>query len=203
MVKRTQRGFSLLELLIVVGIVLVIAAMSTPSVLNTVRRYQLEAATRSVSSVLMRARYEAIRLNRGVSTIYQPPAGNNPGMFGVDEEGPPPAFPDGILQAFEPQMTISTAVQMGGAAPPPLFATMPPNYVTLTIVQPPAFQITFGSVGTVIYQPVVGVGNPWIESNTIYVILIQHNITQQWAAVTVTPAGRVRVWMWNGAAWTS
>ena len=198
MIKRTQRGFSLLELLIVISIVMIIAAMATPSVLNTVRRYQLESAARNVASVLMRARYESIRLNRRVNTIYGAPAGSNPAMFGVDEDGPPPVYPDGILEASEPQIAISTSVQMGGVGQP-AFTSMGVNYTALT--QPPAFQIAFGSVGTVIYQPTAGAGNPWIESNTIYVILLQHNITQQWAAVTITPAGRVRVWIWNGSAW--
>lgn len=200
MAKRTQRGFSLLELLIVVGIVLVIAAMATPSLLNTVRRYQLESSARNAASVVMRARYEAIRLNQRVSTLYVAPAGNNPAFFGVDEENPP----DGILQATEPQMPLSTAVRMVGPGfGVPLLTTMGPKYAAATILGPPNYQITFDPVGTVVYQPTVGAGNPWIESNTVYVLLLQHNITQQWAAVTITPAGRFRVWFWDGANWNS
>jgi len=211
MVKKTQRGFSLLELLIVVSIVMVIAAMATPSVLNTVRRYQLESAARNVASVLMRARYEAIRLNRRVNTIYfVDPIGNDPPAYGVDEGSPGPpvtTIPDGILQDTEPQMPLSTAVTMVGTGPGvPAFATMGTNYTAaaVTVLGPPGlptYQISYGSVGTVIYQPTPGAGNPWIESNTVYVILLQHNITQQYAAVTVTPAGRVRVWIWNGSEW--
>jgi prepilin-type N-terminal cleavage/methylation domain-containing protein len=203
MVKKTQRGFSLLELLIVISIVLVIAAMATPSVLNTVRRYQLESAARNVSSVLMRARYESIRLNRRVNTIYfVDPIGNDPPVYGVDEGGPFTTVPDGVLQDTEPQVPLSMAAQMVGPGPGvPPFATMGPNYAALTVLAPPNYQISYGPIGTVIYQPTAGAGNPWIESNTVYVILLQHNITQQWAAITVTPAGRVRVWIWNGSAW--
>jgi prepilin-type N-terminal cleavage/methylation domain-containing protein len=195
MIKRTQRGFSLLEITIVVAIVMVIAAMATPSLLTTVRRYQLDSSARNVQSILMRARYEAIRQNLRIPTVYAAAAGVNPPEFGLDLNN------NGVLDAGEPFLPLSSSVRMipaGGGQP--ALASMGANYSGATPVANP-YQIYFGQVGTVVTNN-VGCNPPcWTEANTVYILYLQHTITQEWAAVTLTPAGRDRVWFWSSGAW--
>ncbi len=58
-----MRGFTMLELVVVVAVVMVITAVSMPSFLQAMRNYQLNDAATKVAGVLNFTRYEAIRLN--------------------------------------------------------------------------------------------------------------------------------------------
>lgn len=223
MAERTERGFSLLELVVVLAIGMIISAMAVPALLNTVRRYQLETSARNVQSVLLRARYEAVRQNNKICTTYAD------STMGPSQGGPPLPHPpvfgldlncNGSLDPGEPVSPMSTLVQVVSTGEPDT-VTMGANYapgstpplrgMTLignncSIPLPASPSPTFGAVGSVVQNPgnpCPGTGGSWIETNTIYVMFLQHTVTQQWAAVTLTPTGRVRVWYWNGSSWSS
>lgn len=187
--KESQRGYSLLELLAAIVVTLIIAAVAIPTLMATVRKYQLDSSARNIQSVLMRARYEAVRTNQRAPTIL---VTGNPALYGVDLNR------DGTLQATEPKQSISSLVQLVSTTPtPPSLSSMGSNYSSAAV--PTSFAVNFGSLGTVVQQS----GTAWIESNVVYVIFLQHQASGDWAAVTVTPGSRFRVWFWNGSAWTS
>ena len=60
---RTSRGFSLIELLVASAIILVVAAIATPSIVRSIRAYRVGSVGIEVSNILQRTRYEAIRRN--------------------------------------------------------------------------------------------------------------------------------------------
>ena len=62
--RRTPRGFSLLELLIVVGLIGVITALAVPSVVRTLDTYGLDSDTSMLRAKLTEARMNAIKRNR-------------------------------------------------------------------------------------------------------------------------------------------
>jgi type II secretory pathway pseudopilin PulG len=71
-------GFSTLELVIVMAVMLIVTAVALPSFFRSLRTYQLNDAATRVASMLKFTRYEAIRLN--VSTTLAmgvQPGGNN------------------------------------------------------------------------------------------------------------------------------
>ena len=55
-----QRGFSLVELVVVVAIIMLITAMAIPQARNMMRSYRLNAAAASVKSTVQSTRYQAI-----------------------------------------------------------------------------------------------------------------------------------------------
>jgi hypothetical protein len=41
------------------------------------------------------------------------------------------------------------------------------------------------------------------QTVTSYITFMQHNVSGKWAAVTITPAGRIRQWTYDGNAWSA
>lgn len=61
--RQPAAGFSLIELLVVVGIILILAAMSIPAIARYIRNYRIRAAAQQVIAELQGARAQAIRKN--------------------------------------------------------------------------------------------------------------------------------------------
>jgi prepilin-type N-terminal cleavage/methylation domain-containing protein len=68
------RGFTLLELLLVVAILGVISAMAIPAFLNTTRQIKVSANARAVERELQGARMKAVRSNRAIRVRFNCPS---------------------------------------------------------------------------------------------------------------------------------
>ena len=187
MVKTRERGFTILEVVIVLALMLVMMAIAIPSFMASVQQTQLVSSARSVANALMRARFEAIRQNSRFSTIY---SAGSPPQYGVDLNA------NGDLDSTEPAFPLSPQVQMvsSGLGLPSL-STMGSAYSSASV--PSSFKVTFSPTGTVMQQ----LGGAWVEANSIYVIYFQHQVTKSWAAVTITPGGRFKTWLYQGSSW--
>lgn len=73
---RDARGFTLLEVLLVSGLVVVMMAIAVPTVLAHMRAYALTTTMNTVSAEIRGARYAAVSKNRTVRVRFNCPAAN-------------------------------------------------------------------------------------------------------------------------------
>jgi type II secretory pathway pseudopilin PulG len=67
---RKEKGFSMLETIVVSGIVLVASAATIPSIVNASKQYQLKSVTQQINQALLTAKYDAIRQNKSMSVSF-------------------------------------------------------------------------------------------------------------------------------------
>ncbi len=81
---RGSRGFSLLEALIVMGVLGIVAAIGLPSLLTQLARFQLESSATAVANLMRQTRMRAIRDN--ATYAVQITAGQIVGIGAFDSE---------------------------------------------------------------------------------------------------------------------
>lgn len=184
---RRSHGFSTIELLVVVAIGIVIAAVAVPSVWSGYRTYQLNSAASQVASVLRFTRFEAIRQNTPIDFRTQVLAGGNVQAW-ADSAAP---VNDGNVEATEDQFTGSTSgnvVAVGGVPNTAAIATAI-GVGALTAVPPAGGLITFDQRGAV------------TGASAVYAICLQNTATSSpgYRAVIVLPSGAIELWSSDSA----
>ena len=218
-------GFSLLELSFVLAVSMILVAVAVPTVVRSIRTVRLQESAIDYASLLQRARMRAVQDDRFYSVYVQPQSGGTPPLAYVDiypqnangtsgrgapgnggsYNAGPPADPlvvlaaDVTLQsaAAAPGTTVLNAAFCAACVAPGSGAvilnggpTWGPNGLPCTP------KLSAGGVGTVCNAA----GGP-----AAYVTYFQSSSTQQWEAVTITPAGRVQIWSYsnNNNTWST
>jgi prepilin-type N-terminal cleavage/methylation domain-containing protein len=212
--KRFQ-GFSLLELMIVVAIMLVVAAYAIPIWTTSIRNSKIRGSETSYAGLLQMARTRAINDDRYYSVYIKLAAANNPQMAYVDiypqnVNGTSGNGPNGNFVAgppADPMVTLSPeAVPQTAAAAPNtanLYATFC-SACALAIINNTA--PTWGPDGLPC-APVTSAGGTGLVCDSAggpkaYVAFFQSSTNQEWEAVTVSPAGRIKTWYYTGTVWS-
>lgn len=108
--RRRSRGFTLVEILVVVAVLAVIAAIAIPNVQGVMESYRLQTATSMLASKLNEARMNALKRNRSVWLELDVASGRalvrTTGSAGSTLElGAPGLLPSGVSFA-DPVVTI-------------------------------------------------------------------------------------------------
>jgi type II secretory pathway pseudopilin PulG len=167
----------MVELLIVVGIVLAVSAISLPTVTRSVRVFRLSGAAANVSGSLQLARFNAVRLNRSNPPLsWRMLVQGNLNVAWSDLNN------NGVPDATEPQQAFSTEIRFLPAGTAPSVASM--GYAN-TQISPAAVafdsrgSVSFGGAAPVVYVFVLGYPNRPSEGYT---------------AVSVMPTGKTQLW---------
>ncbi len=80
--RKDETGFSLLELLVVLGVMAVLAATAVPLLTDNIPRFQLKSAARVLLADFQRAKVEAVKRNCNVEIRFSPGVYNPAGEVG-------------------------------------------------------------------------------------------------------------------------
>ena len=180
-----MRGFSLIEMLIVTSITLAVAGLAIPKFVTTIANVELRSAVHSAAGVMQQTRMQAIKENKFRKIRYL--NGTNGGVVFEDIND------NGLADATEPQAQMGNTV-LAYSAPigiPAMSAT--DLSFTPTLTTAPSFNAT-GQPCSVWHTCAVGMVVYFTDTRTVG--------TPGWAAVTISPAGRVASWIWNGSSWS-
>jgi prepilin-type N-terminal cleavage/methylation domain-containing protein len=174
--RSTQRGFSMIELLVVLGMIMVLSAIGLPSIANSLSIYKLNAASTSLQNLIEQARFNAVRRNATVSlrqTLI-----NGQAAFYVD------ILNNSVYVNTDPTYVVPTTVQIAPAAAPAAGTTGLANTAALG-----GGCISFNSRGVVDYTTCGGgVPSVW------FISLGLTNNTGGYRAITLTPMGQAKSW---------
>ena len=183
----------------VIAIMLAIAAIALPRFITAVSDYQLKSSMVQVAGMLQQQRMKAVTLNTTLQ-VQQSTKDNGRTYAWVDLAGGTAAYaiPDPMVE-LPKNISIPTSGYPGNAT---TGLSYTPQTVSTAVIK-------FNARGL----PCVGTGGAC--SNIItsggstqqvgFVLYFKNDKTfgvSSWGAVTITPAGRIRTWFYNGSAYS-
>ena len=184
-----RSGFTLIELLLVVAIGLIVATTAVPAITTTIANVRMRASMSSLSGMLQSARMLAVKQNRTKTArftvqrdgliVFAKDASNGGGVTTTD--------PQVQLEAPITKLTSPT----GAGAPTALTSTF--LGYTASTSNP-----SFNSRGL----PCLYAGGACPNRGFVYYFKdTRRSGSEGWTAITISPAGRITKWFWNGSIW--
>lgn len=199
------RGFSLIEALIVVSIIFIAAAVVIPTASTAIRSVRLSSSGTRYADLLQQARVLAVRNDTYYTVIPVNSAmSGSAGTAFLDLNG------NGTYDPGEPMTVFAQGVTPTTFSSGPALANLesmflPPGQASLQSVADglTAAGPTFGPRGLPCKPTPTGPYTtcPYLTP-TSYITFIQSTDGGAWEAVTVTPAGRIREWRYDGTTWS-
>ncbi len=183
-VNANERGFSLIEVIVVVGILATVVSLSVGITMDTVRAARADNATGTLMNVIEVARNQATSQRRDFQLIFTPP--NKIEVFRIE-------VPSGVATP------ITTAyLEMGQS-----YTRFTPQGDTPDLFTHTG-AIAFGSTPTIRFTSdgslIDSSGD--VLNGTVYVAIDDKTASAR--AVTIFGAtGLIRSWRWGGSAWVN
>ncbi len=195
-----QAGFSILEMAIVVGLLLVATTLALLLAKNVVRSVHLHQTAANYANLLQQARVRAVQDDKYYSVI----ASNSTSVCGSAVV--PCAFidlnNDGLYEASntEPLLAFNSDVKVMSPGSAPATSNLAALFLpagTSSTINYSAPGPTFGTRGIPCYPS----GSPYVTcpftQATSYWVFMKNVRSSAWVAITVTPAGRINQWAYS------
>ncbi len=174
-------GFSLVELVVALAVVLILSAIALPNFSRAYRIYQLNSSASRLAGLLKMTRFEAIRRNALVDFQIKKPGSDWIAWSDPDR--------DGIADSFETQDPIIAPVTLlpAGGPPSPTAITAALGGAALNTLSGSNAAITFDARGAVVFAA---------PPQSIYVLYLGNAAYPDYGyrAVVILPSGIIQVW---------
>lgn len=182
-------GFSLVEVTVVVAISLVVGMIAIPNMLSVISDARLRAGVTSMSGLLQNCRMEAVKRNQTLSAHFDIDDGTLVGWVQKANETPG-LLPTHIQTQWEAPVSMMPSPTGQGA--PEEISTAVLGFTPQTTV------VSFNTGGL----PCVYAGGACDNNGFLYYFKdTSRKGGQGWAALSISPAGRIKKWFWSGSAW--
>ena len=218
MKNSSQRGFTLIEMLAVLGILLVMTAMVAPLITNAVNVYRLRGGGTDYANLLQTTRMLAVRddVYHTVKNTNTPPTGTSFNAWGDINNST-------TYVAGDPALVLPTWIQFKATSSAPGLANLRSQYLPSTCgssaacvtVNPNTWGPTFGPRGLPCQGPTSQINGSCAYTSSpgtagdngsagglpvAFEIYLQNQQTGGWEAVTVSPAARIRLWDYDAGS---
>ena len=198
LLNRERAGFSFPELLIVVGVGLIITVVAVPVMSNAIANMKLRSNMTSLSGLLQNTRAIGVQQNAAKTACH------------FNSSDPPYSLiyfvksvtvcTTATVDTTDPQVELEApiipyATPSGPGAPPPM-----DNATLGSLSTPLTSDPSFNSNGLPCSYS--GICTP----NTAFIQYFKDSRfagSGGWAAISISPAGRIRRWFFSGSVWTS
>jgi prepilin-type N-terminal cleavage/methylation domain-containing protein len=205
-------GFSLVEILVVITIIVIVSAASIPMGLNFVKQYKIIGAAQGVAAEIQRARAQAVKRNsgRGILLNFNYPQTEGYQFTSLDPD-PMTGNWDGAVYPANPGNCNNVATNYGTVPAPPNNVLHPdlsagvqsPHGMPIDLPQDIGFEggqrnaLLFCADGAVVAVNAAGsVGGAVLTqagNGVDWLMTIRDRTTQLARVIRVSPGGRVRV----------
>jgi len=204
-----SKGFSLIEIMVVISIIAIVSAASIPMGLNFVKNYKVTGAVSNVAAQMQMSRGQAVKRNtsRGILLNFNYP---QPGMYQFTSLDPSPVTNDwdgGVYPTFAPRVFDESLVNYGAVPVPPNNTNDPdrPNGVMsphgIPIVLPNDVQFDPGGFNALLFRAdgsvraVNAANNTGVAAVNVvgvdFQIVLRDTTTQINKTLTISRNGRV------------
>jgi len=181
-VKRT-RGFSTVELVVSVAIILSVSAIAVPTITKTLNLYRVNDAATQLAGILKITRFEAIRRNTSINCLNAQAGPTAQATVWSDNNG------NGVPDPGEKQIVLGVNATLVAPAAVPNAGALATaaGVAALTPVNPAGGSLKFDQRGA---------ANP----PAVYVFYVGNVAANGFRAVIVLPSGSVQIWTYTGNA---
>jgi type II secretory pathway pseudopilin PulG len=197
--SRNQAGFSLLEVLLVVAIGIILTAVALPGMNNIIANMRLRSSMTTVSGMLQDTRMIAVKQNKTKTACHYNWSVAPYALVYFTEDAVDCTTLTAAAQT-DPQVELQApitpmATPTGTLAP----GTIPTT--SLGFSSPLSSDPSFNSRGL----PCAYSGGTCTTNNGFIEYFKDNRIggSGGWAAISISPAGRINRWFWNGSNWTN